>query len=102
MKVLPDGLRLFRVETGGATYWILGDYGLPAEMQAAIEQVEGVTFDGEDWGPLEPGDIREVHRKEARGVVCRCEDEPDLDMWTAAAELAVRGPDRVVACSEWP
>lgn len=95
-------LRLWRVDNGGAVYWILGNLGTPEEMAAAIEEVEGVTFEGEGWEPLSPDDIREVDESEARRTFCRFEGEPGLDMWTAAQEHARDGFGRVVACSEWP
>lgn len=95
-------LRLFRVDCQGAIYWILGQQGTVAEMVAAIEHVEGVTFEQEAWERPTVDDVREVAAEEARGLVCKTEGEPDVDMWTAAEEHRRVGHGRVVACSEWP
>lgn len=93
-------IRLFRVDNEGAVYWIIGDEGTPAEMQAAIEEIECVTFESEGWRALEADDVREVSEAEAREIACRDEDEI-TDMWTAAQEHVRTGRGRVVACSEW-
>jgi len=121
-------MKLYEVNVSGAAYWILGLTGAPAEMQAAIEQAEGMPFAAEHWDPLVPNDIREVSEKEAREPPCGCEDGPPTDMWTAAQSVRGEQPAAcrdhgvqtcgscpyrecgdnsdsagyVVACSEWP
>jgi len=98
---MDETMRLFRVEVGGALYWAIGTEGTPAEMQAAIEATEGVTFEAEMWEPIEVPDIREIGEAEARHTKCRGDGEPDTDMWSAAQQTLASG-GRVVACSEWP
>ncbi len=98
---LPRGLRLFHVDTAGASYWILSVTGDPSDLERAIEETHGVTFAEEQWERIDAAGVREVDEPRARTVVCRGDGDPDTDMWTAALEHSVSGSGRVVACSEW-
>ena len=91
-------MKLFRVDVGGAHYWVAGDEGTPDEMVKAIEAAEGVTFAAEEWSDLTPSCISQITEAEARKLVCKTEGEPDIDLWTAAQDARL---PFVVACSEW-
>jgi len=95
-------LRLFEVDLGSCTYWVIGETGAPAEMEAAIESVDGPLFSSDYEPHIEPEAVREVTEEEARRTVCRGDGDPDTDMWSAAIAQWRSGRERVVACSEWP
>ncbi len=95
-------MRLFCVDDGGATYWVLSETGEPSDLQIAIEEAEGFTFASEKIDPITADDVREVFEAEARATICRGDCEPNVDMWTASLEHQRTGYGRVVACSEWP
>jgi hypothetical protein len=84
--------RLYRIEAGGATYWVSALTG--ADVIALVR-----AEDGNECEPGDFGEARELTDAEAERATFRSdEDGADRSM---LAEWRRDPSPRVVACSEW-
>lgn len=101
-------LRVFRVDLG-ATYWVRGLSGTPAEMQMAIERSHGASFGSMGIDPVTPEEVVEMTKAEACDATCLIEarhhgirrlglTEMKSNMWAEGAKVK---PGVVIACSEY-
>lgn len=97
--------KIFKVKLDGASYWILGVHGTPEEMQKAIEDSLGSTFEKEGFSPIQPGDITEIEEWAAYKIPVLSDNESGVtSLWNAAheAEGGKFGKhERVIASTEW-
>jgi len=80
-------------------YYVASDSSFPDELQALIEEDEGICFEEEGFPDLDIFDIQEITKERAKKLIVWVDSFPDnpISLWNAFLKMKDCG---VIACGE--